>query len=268
MKKKYGNKISWGDLIILAGTVAYEVAGLKTFGYAGGREDIWHPEKDIYWGAEHKWLDATRERYDNEEDRNTLENPLAAVQMGLVYVNPEGVDGRPDPLKTAQDMRTTFDRMAMNDEETVALTAGGHTVGKAHGNGKADVLGPEPEAAPLELQGLGWNNPEETGNAAYTMVSGLEGAWTTNPNRWDNEFFYLLLTYDWELKKSPAGAWQWEPINIKEEDRPLDAHTTNVRRNPIMTDADMALKIDPGYWEISEKFYRDPEYFSETFARA
>lgn len=268
VKKKYGNKISWGDLIILAGTVAYEVAGLKTFGYAGGREDIWHPEKDIYWGAEHKWLDATRERYNNEEDRNTLENPLAAVQMGLVYVNPEGVDGKPDPLKTAQDMRTTFDRMAMNDEETVALTAGGHTVGQAHGNDKADVLGPEPEAAPLELQGLGWNNPEETGNAAYAMVSGLEDAWTTNPNRWDNEFFYLLLTYDWELKKSPASVWQWEPINIKEEDRPLDAHTTNVCRNPIMTDADTALKIDPGYREISEKFYRDPEYFSETFARA
>lgn len=268
IKKKYGNKISWGDLIILAGTVAYEVAGLKTFGFAGGRKDIWHPEKDIYWGEERQWLDATKNRYEDDQDRTSLENPLAAVQMGLIYVNPEGVDGKSDPLKTAQDMRVTFDRMAMNDEETVALTAGGHTVGKAHGNGKAELLGADTEAADVEFQGLGWHNPEGTGNGTNTMVSGIEGAWTTNPTKWDNEFFYLLFTYDWELTKSPAGATQWEPVNIKEEDKPIDAHNPNVRRNPIMTDADMALKIDPEYRKISERFYKDPAYFSEVFARA
>lgn len=268
LKKKYGNKISWGDLIVLAGTMAYEAAGLKTFGFAGGREDIWQPEKDIYWGDEREWLAETKNRYDNVEDRTTLENPLAAVQMGLIYVNPEGVDGNPDPLKTAQDMRTTFDRMAMDDEETVALTAGGHTVGKAHGNGTADVLGGDPETANFENQGLGWHNPNGTGNAGNTMVSGIEGAWTTNPTKWDNEFFYLLLNHDWELRKSPAGAWQWEPVNIKEEDMPLDAHDSSIRRNPIMTDADMALKMDPNYRKISERFYKDPAYFSETFARA
>lgn len=268
IKKKYGNKISWGDLIVLAGTVAYEVAGLKTFGFGGGRLDIWHPEKDIYWGEERKWLDATKNRYSDDQDRTTLENPLAAVQMGLIYVNPEGVDGHPDPLKTAQDMRTTFDRMAMNDEETVALTAGGHTVGKAHGNGKAELLGANTEAADVEFQGLGWHNPEGTGNGFNTMVSGIEGAWTTHPTKWDNEYFYLLFTYDWEQRKSPAGADQWEPINIKEEDKPVDAHNPNVRRNPIMTDADMALKMDPEYRKIAERFYHDPAYFAEVFARA
>ncbi len=268
IKKKYGNKLSWGDLIILAGTVAYEVAGLKTFGFAGGREDIWHPEKDVYWGDERQWLAPTESRYENNQDRSTLENPLAAVQMGLIYVNPEGVDGVQDPLRTAQDMRVTFDRMGMNDEETVALTAGGHTVGKSHGNGKADLLGPDVESADIEFQGLGWHNPEGTGNAANTMVSGLEGAWTTNPTKWDNEFFYLLLNYEWEKTVSPAGGKQWEPINIKEEDKPFDAHDTSVRRNPMMTDADMALKIDPEYRKISERFYRDPAYFSEVFARA
>ncbi|MHA3116877.1 catalase/peroxidase HPI [Acinetobacter sp. ANC 4635] len=268
IKRKYGNKISWGDLIVLAGTVAYEVAGLKTFGFGGGRLDIWHPEKDIYWGEERKWLDATKNRYDDDQDRTTLENPLAAVQMGLIYVNPEGVDGHPDPLKTAQDMRTTFDRMAMNDEETVALTAGGHTVGKAHGNGKAELLGANTEAADVEFQGLGWHNPEGTGNGCNTMVSGIEGAWTTHPTKWDNEFFYLLFTYDWEQRKSPAGAHQWEPINIKEQDKPVDAHNPNVRRNPIMTDADMALKMDPEYRKIAERFYHDPAYFAEVFARA
>lgn len=268
IKKKYGNKISWGDLIVLAGTVAYEVAGLKTFGFGGGRLDIWHPEKDIYWGEERKWLDATKNRYGDDQDRTTLENPLAAVQMGLIYVNPEGVDGHPDPLKTAQDMRTTFDRMAMNDEETVALTAGGHTVGKAHGNGKAELLGANTEAADVEFQGLGWHNPEGTGNGFNTMVSGIEGAWTTHPTKWDNEYFYLLFTYDWEQRKSPAGAHQWEPINIKEEDKPVDAHNPNVRRNPIMTDADMALKMDPEYRKIAERFYHDPAYFAEVFARA
>lgn len=268
IKKKYGNKISWGDLIVLAGTVAYEVAGLKTFGFGGGRLDIWHPEKDIYWGEERKWLDATKNRYSDDQDRTTLENPLAAVQMGLIYVNPEGVDGHPDPLKTAQDMRTTFDRMAMNDEETVALTAGGHTVGKAHGNGNAELLGANTEAADVEFQGLGWHNPEGTGNGFNTMVSGIEGAWTTHPTKWDNEYFYLLFTYDWEQRKSPAGAHQWEPINIKEEDKPVDAHNPNVRRNPIMTDADMALKMDPEYRKIAERFYHDPAYFAEVFARA
>ncbi|MEZ4911790.1 MAG: catalase/peroxidase HPI [Saprospiraceae bacterium] len=268
IKKKYGNKLSWADLYILAGNMAYESMGLKTFGFAGGREDIWHPEKDVYWGAEKEWLAATKNRYTNDEDRNSLDNPLAAVQMGLIYVNPEGVDGKPDPLRTAQDVRTTFKRMNMNDEETVALTAGGHTVGKAHGNGDASILGPSPEGADVENQGFGWSNPKGNGNGYDSVTSGIEGAWTTNPTRWDNEYFYLLFTYDWELRKSPAGAWQWEPINIKEEDKPLDAHMPGVRRNPIMTDADMAMKIDPEYRKISEKFYQDPDYFSDVFARA
>ena len=264
IKKKFGNQISWADLIILAGNMAYESMGLKTFGFAGGREDIWHPEKDAYWGSEKEWLAATHNRYESDENRESLENPLAAVQMGLIYVNPEGVDGNPDPLRTAKDVRMTFKRMAMNDEETVALTAGGHTVGKCHGNGDASKLGPDPEAAGLEEQGLGWKN----GTGGNTVTSGIEGAWTTNPTQWDNGYFYLLFTYDWELKKSPAGAWQWEPINIKEEDRPVDAHDPSKRYNPIMTDADMAMIKDPIYREISEKFYKDPAYFSEVFARA
>lgn len=268
VKKKYGNKISWADLIILAGNMAYESMGLKTFGFAGGREDIWHPEKDIYWGSEKEWLAETHNRYENDTDRESLENPLAAVQMGLIYVNPEGVDGKPDPLRTAQDVRMTFKRMAMNDEETVALTAGGHTVGKCHGNGDASILGEKPEAAEIFEQGLGWTNPKGKGNAEDTVSSGLEGAWTTHPTKWDNGYFHLLFNYDWELKKSPAGAWQWEPINIKEEDKPMDAHIPNKRSNPIMTDADMAMKKDPVYREISERFHKDPEYFSEVFARA
>lgn len=268
IKKKYGNKLSWADLFILAGNMAYESMGFKTFGFGGGREDIWHPEKDIYWGAEKEWLAPTKSRYADEENRESLENPLAAVQMGLIYVNPEGVDGNPDPLRTAKDIRTTFKRMAMNDEETVALTAGGHTVGKTHGNGDASKLGASPEGAPIEHQGMGWMNPQGKGNAEHTVTSGLEGAWTTHPNRWNHDYFYLLLTYDWELKKSPAGAWQWEPINIKEEDKPFDAHVPGVRRNPIMTDADMAMKMDPEYRKISERFYKDPAYFAETFARA
>jgi len=268
IKKKYGNKLSWADLFILAGNMAYESMGLKTFGFAGGREDIWHPEKDIYWGSEKEWLAETKNRYDNDENRDTLENPLAAVQMGLIYVNPEGVDGVPNPLRTAQDVRTTFKRMAMNDEETVALTAGGHTVGKCHGNGDATILGQSPEGANLEDQGFGWLNPKGKGNAEDTVSSGLEGSWTTNPTRWDNEYFNLLFKYDWELKKSPAGAWQWEPVNIAEEDKPFDAHIPNVRRNPIMTDADMALKMDPEYRKISERFHKDQEYFTEVFARA
>ncbi len=268
IKKKYGNKISWADLMILAGNMAYESMGLKTFGFGGGREDIWHPEKDIYWGSEKEWLAKSGSegtRYSGERD---LENPLAAVMMGLIYVNPEGVDGKPDPLKTAHDVRTTFKRMAMNDEETVALTAGGHTVGKAHGNGNASKLGREPEAGEMQDQGFGWLNPQGKGNAEDTVTSGLEGSWTTNPTQWDNEYFYLLLNYDWELKKSPAGAWQWEPINIKEEDKPKDAHISSKRNNPIMTDADMAMKMDPAYREISERFYKDPAYFADTFARA
>jgi catalase-peroxidase len=266
IKKKYGNKLSWADLMILAGNMAYESMGFKTFGFGGGREDIWHPEKDIYWGAEKNWLG--KERYSNKSDEGSLENPLAAVQMGLIYVNPEGVDGNPDPLKTAQAMRVTFKRMAMNDEETVALTAGGHTVGKTHGNGDASVLGPDPEGAPIEQQGFGWHNPKGKGNAENTVTSGLEGAWTTTPNKWNNSYFYLLLNHDWEVRKSPAGAKQWEPVYMKEEDKPFDAHVPRVRRNPMMTDADMALKMDPEYRKISERFYKDPEYFAQVFARA
>ena len=266
IKKKYGNKISWADLFILAGNMAYESMGFKTYGFAGGREDIWHPEKDIYWGSEKEWLG--KSRYENKSDEESLENPLAAVQMGLIYVNPEGVDGNPDPLKTAEAMRVTFKRMAMNDEETVALTAGGHTVGKTHGSGDASKLGPDPEAADVEEQGLGWKNPEGKGNAENTVTSGIEGAWTTHPDKWNHTYFHLLFTYDWELTKSPAGAWQWEPVNIKEEDKPFDAHIPGQRNNPIMTDADMALKMDPAYRKISERFYKDPEYFARVFAKA
>ncbi len=268
IKKKYGNQLSWADLMILAGNMAYESMGLKVYGFAGGREDIWHPEKDIYWGSEKEWKAVSGSegtRYSGERD---LENPLAAVMMGLIYVNPEGVDGKPDPLKSAHDVRVTFQRMAMNDEETVALTAGGHTVGKAHGNGDAGALGPEPEAGPIENQGFGWMNPKNNGNGADTVTSGLEGAWTTNPTRWDNEYFDMLLNHDWELKKSPAGAWQWEPINIKDEDKTVDAHNPSKKNNPIMTDADMAMKMDPAYRVISERFHKDPAYFSEVFARA
>ncbi len=268
IKKKYGNKLSWSDLITYAGTIAYESMGLKTYGFAFGREDIWSPEKDTYWGSEKEWLapsGSEGSRYSGERD---LENPLAAVMMGLIYVNPEGVDGNPDPLKTAHDVRVTFERMAMNDEETVALTAGGHTVGKCHGNGNVDLLGAEPEAGEIEDQGFGWLNKTKRGIGNNTVSSGIEGAWTTNPTQWDNGYFQLLLNYEWELKKSPAGAWQWEPINIKEEDKPVDAEDPSVRHNPIMTDADMAMKMDPEYRKISEKFYKDPAYFSEVFARA
>lgn len=268
IKKKYGNKISWADLIILAGTVAYESMGLKTFGFAFGREDIWHPEKDIYWGSEKEWLAPSGKpggRYSGERD---LENPLAAVMMGLIYVNPEGVDGQPDPLKTAQDMRVTFARMAMDDEETVALTAGGHTVGKAHGNGDAKQLGPEPEGASLEEQGLGWINHHSRGIGRNTVTSGIEGAWTTYPTRWDNGYFELLFKYDWWLQKSPAGAHQWEPINIAEEDMPVDVEDPSIRCKPMMTDADMALKFDPEYRKIAERFRDDPAAFSDAFARA
>lgn len=266
IKKKYGNKISWADLIILTGTIAYESVGLKIFGFGFGRTDIWHPEKDVYWGSEKEWLG--RGRYDDDVDPQSLENPLAAVQMGLIYVNPEGVGGKPDPLKTAKEVRETFARMAMNDEETVALTAGGHTIGKAHGNGDASILGPDPEAADLENQGLGWSNPSGKGNGRETVSSGIEGAWTTNPTQWDNGYFEMLFKHEWELKKSPAGAWQWEPVDIQESDRPVDVEDPSIRCNPMMTDADMAMIKDPIYREISERFYKDPAYFSEVFARA
>ena len=268
IKKKYGNRLSWADLMILAGTVAYEDMGLKTYGFAFGREDIWHPEKDTYWGSEKEWLAPSDERYENVQEAESMENPLAAVQMGLIYVNPEGVNGNPDPLKTAEHIRVTFARMAMNDEETVALTAGGHTVGKSHGNGRAENLGPEPEAAAISEQGLGWNNHHGRGIGRDTVSSGIEGAWTTKPTKWDNGYFYLLFEYDWELTKSPAGAWQWEPINIKEEDKPVDVEDPSIRLNPMMTDADMAMIKDPIYREISRKFYENPDYFDEVFAKA
>jgi len=268
IKKKYGNQLSWADLIILAGTMAYESMGLRTFGFAFGREDIWHPEKDTYWGSEKEWLapsGSADSRYSGERE---LENPLAAVMMGLIYVNPEGVDGKPDPLKTAHDVRVTFARMAMNDEETVALTAGGHTVGKCHGNGDAKLLGPAPEAAEVDDQGLGWINKTSRGIGRNTVGSGLEGAWTTHPTKWDGGYFDMLLNHEWELKKSPAGAWQWEPVSIAETDRPVDVEDPSIRYNPIMTDADMAMKMDPEYRKISERFHQDPAYLSAVFARA
>ena len=268
IKKKYGNKVSWADLLVLAGTIAYESMGLKTFGFGFGREDIWHPEKDVYWGPETEYLAPSDHRYEDVKDASTLENPLAAVQMGLIYVNPEGVNGKSDPLLTAQHVRETFARMAMNDEETVALTAGGHTVGKAHGNGDASLLGPSPEGADISEAGLGWMNHSTRSIGRNTVSSGIEGAWTTHPTKWDNGYFDLLFKYEWQLKNSPAGATQWEPINIAEEDKPVDVEDPSIRYNPIMTDADMAMIKDPIYREISERFHKDPAYFSEVFARA
>ncbi len=268
IKKKYGNKLSWADLFILAGNVAYESMGFKTFGFSFGREDIWHPEKDIYWGSEKQWLQKSGgegSRYSGQRD---LENPLAAVMMGLIYVNPEGVDGQPDPLKTAHDMRVTFSRMAMNDEETVALTAGGHTVGKAHGNGNAGDLGPAPEGEDVDGQGFGWLNKKGRGIGRNTVTSGIEGAWTTHPTKWDNGYFAMLMKHDWELTKSPAGAWQYKPKNIKPEDMPVDVEDPSIRTMPVMTDADMALKVDPEYRKISERFAADQAYFDDVFARA
>ena len=266
IKKKYGNKISWADLFILAGNIAYESMGLKTFGFSYGRPDIWQPEIDIYWGPEDEIMAPSENRYADLEDTSTLETPLGATHMGLIYVNPEGVNGKPDPTKTALHVRETFARMAMNDEETAALTAGGHTVGKAHGNGDASKLGREPEGANIEDQGFGWINPTLAANGPVT--SGLEGAWTTNPTKWDNGYFEMLFNHEWELQKSPAGAWQWEPVDISEENKPIDAANPSVRKNPIMTDADMAMKMDPIYREICLKFKDDQEYFSDTFARA
>ena len=269
IKKKYGNKISWADLFILAGNIAYESMGFKTYGFAFGREDIWHPEKDIYWGSEKEWLATS----DNEDSRYTgdrvLENPLAAVMMGLIYVNPQGPDGEPDTLRTAHDVRVTFARMAMNDEETVALTAGGHTVGKAHGNGDESLLGPQPEGAPIEDQGFGWVNKTKRGVGRDAVTSGLEGAWTANPITWDNGYFDMLFKYEWESRKSPAGAWQWEPVSLKDADTPLDVEDPGLRdHRVIMTDADMAMIKDPAYREISERFHKDQAYFEAVFARA
>ncbi|MBY6091819.1 catalase/peroxidase HPI [Maritimibacter alkaliphilus] len=268
IKKKYGNAVSWADLMILSGTIAYEVAGLKTFGFAFGREDIWHPEKDVYWGAEKEWLAPSDSRYGDVSKPETMENPLAAVQMGLIYVNPEGVNGQPDPMKTAAQVRETFARMAMDDEETAALTAGGHTIGKCHGNGDAADLSADPEAADVEYQGIGWMNTKGRGIGRDTVVSGIEGAWTKNPTQWDMGWFEMLFGHEWELKKSPAGAWQWEPVDIKDEDMPVDVEDPSIKKMPIMTDADMAMKVDPIYNAICQKFMADPAYFNETFARA
>ncbi|MDO3444587.1 catalase/peroxidase HPI [Agrobacterium sp. V1] len=268
IKKKYGNKLSWADLIALAGTIAYDVAGLKTYGFAFGREDIWAPEKDTYWGDEKEWLAPSDGRYGDVSKPETLENPLAAVQMGLIYVNPEGVNGKSDPLATAAQMRETFARMGMDDEETVALTAGGHTIGKSHGNGSAANLSPDPEAAGPEYQGLGWINTKGRGIGRDTVVSGIEGAWTSEPTKWDNGFFDMLFKHEWTLTHSPAGASQWAPITIAEEDKPVDVEDASIRTIPMMTDADMALKVDPIYREISLRFKDDQDHFSDVFARA
>ena len=268
VKKAYGNAISWADLMVLAGNVAYESMGLTTFGFSFGREDIWHPEKDIFWGSETEWLAKSGGEGSRYSGDRELENPLAAVMMGLIYVNPEGVDGQPDPLKTAADIRVTFSRMAMNDEETVALIAGGHTVGKAHGNGNPSRLGPAPEGAPLHDQGLGWINPTALGIGRGTVTSGLEGAWTPHPTQWDHSYFRVLMDYDWELSKSPAGAWQWIPVEVRPEDMVPDVEDASLRTPPIMTDADMALKLDPGFRVISERFATDARYFESQFSRA
>ena len=263
IKKKYGNKISWADLFILTGNVAIESMGGKVFGFGGGRPDIWAPEKDIFWGKETEWL--TNERYTGERE---LDQPLAAVQMGLIYVNPQGPDGNPDPLKSAVDIRETFKRMAMNDYETVALTAGGHTFGKAHGAASEDHKGPEPEAANIEEMGFGWTSDYASGVGSDTITSGIEGAWTANPTQWDNGYFDLLFKYDYELKKSPAGAHQWHPINPSEEDLAPDAEDPSKKVNTIMTTADMAMKMDPEYKKISKHFHENPEEFADAFAKA
>ena len=263
IKQKYGNKISWADLLILAGNVAIESMGGKTFGYSGGREDIWAPEEDIYWGVEKEWLQNKRYKGDRE-----LDNPLAAVQMGLIYVNPEGPDGNPDPLASAKDIRETFGRMAMNDEETVALTAGGHTFGKAHGAGDPTLVGPEPEGAEIQEMGFGWISKHGSGKGSDTITSGIEGAWTTNPTTWDNGYFDLLLKYEWKLVKSPAGANIWHAVDQKEEDRAPDAEDSSKRVPTMMTTADMAMREDPEYRKISERFHKNPDEFQDAFARA
>ncbi|PSM18497.1 MULTISPECIES: catalase/peroxidase HPI [Nitratireductor] len=263
IKQKYGNKISWADLLILTGNVALESMGFKTFGFAGGREDIWEPEEDIYWGAEDVWLDD--KRYSGERD---LENPLAAVQMGLIYVNPEGPNGEPDPVASGRDIRETFARMAMNDEETVALTAGGHTFGKCHGAGDAALVGPEPEAAGLAEMGLGWKSSFGSGVWGDAIGSGLEGAWTPDPIKWDNGYFDMLFGYEWELTKSPAGAWQWKPKDVADKDLAPAAHDPSKRVPTMMTTADMAMRMDPIYEPISRRFHQNPDEFADAFARA
>jgi catalase-peroxidase len=263
IKQKYGNRISWADLLILAGNCALESMGFKTFGFGGGRVDIWQPEEDIYWGSETTWLGDKRYSGDRE-----LENPLAAVQMGLIYVNPEGPNGKPDPVASGRDVRETFGRMAMNDEETVALVAGGHTFGKAHGAGDPSLVGPEPEAAPIEQQGLGWINKFGTGKGVHTTTSGIEGAWKPNPTRWDNGYFDMLFGYEWELVKSPAGANQWLAKNVREEHMIPDAHDPSKKHRPMMTTADLSLRFDPIYEPISRRFQKDPKAFADAFARA
>ena len=268
VKKKYGNGLSWADLIILAGNMAYESMGLQTFGFGFGREDIWGPETDINWGAEDEWLADSAQRYDDLDEPSTMYNPLAAVHMGLIYVNPEGVNGNPDPARTALHIRETFARMAMNDEETAALTCGGHTVGKAHGGGDHANIGVEPEAAAMQEQGFGWANPGHGDKAANAFTSGIEGAWTKNPTRWDMGYFDYLFNYEWELTKSPAGANQWKPVDMPEDAKPVSASDPSVYHDPMMTDADMAMKVDPIYNEICQKFIADPDYFADTFARA
>ena len=263
IKQKYGKKISWADLLILVGNVAIESMGGKTFGFSGGRPDIWAPEEDIFWGKENEWLG--NNRYTGERD---LDKPLGAVQMGLIYVNPQGPDGNPDPLASAKDIRETFSRMAMNDEETVALTAGGHTFGKAHGAGDEDLVGAEPEGAPIEQMGLGWKNAHGSGKGRDSITSGIEGAWTAKPTQWDNGYFDLMFRYEWELVKSPAGAHQWHAVNPKEEDLAPDAEDASVRVPTMMTTADMAMREDPIYKEISKRFHENPDQFADAFARA
>ncbi len=268
VKKKYGNGLSWADLIILAGNMAYESMGLKTFGFGFGRSDIWAPETDVNWGFENEWLADSENRYDDLDKPSTMYNPLAAVHMGLIYVNPEGVNGVPDPARTALHVRETFARMAMNDEETAALTCGGHTVGKAHGSGATDKIGVEPEAASMTEQGFGWANPGHDGKAANAFTSGIEGAWTQHPIKWDMGYFDYLFNYEWKLAKSPAGAHQWEPVDMPDDVKPVNASNPSARQNPIMTDADMAMKVDPIYNKICKKFMADADYFADTFARA
>ena len=268
VKKKYGNALSWADLIILSGNMAYETMGLKMFGFGFGREDIWGPEKDVYWGSESEWLAPAENRYGELETPSSLENPLGAIHMGLIYVNPEGVNGNPDPANTALHIRETFARMAMNDEETAALTCGGHTVGKAHGGGDHANIGREPEACPVQSQGFGWANPGLDGKATNAFTSGVEGAWSKEPTKFDMGYFDYLFGYDWELTKSPAGANQYQPVNMPEDEKPIDPTDSSVRRMPMMTDADMAMKVDPIYNEICQKFMADPEYFKDAFGRA
>jgi len=267
-KKKYGNALSWADLIILAGNMSYESMGLKTFGFGFGREDIWGPETDINWGLEDEWLADSANRYEDLDEPSTMYNPLASVHMGLIYVNPEGVNGQPDPARTAKHVRETFARMAMNDEETAALTCGGHTVGKAHGGGDHANIGSEPEAMGVEAQGFGWANPGHGNKASNAFTSGIEGAWTKHPTQWDMGYFDYLFNYDWELTKSPAGANQWKPVNMPDDAKPVDASDPSIRHDPMMTDADMAMKVDPVYNEICKKFMADPAYFADTFGRA